>query len=487
MKPSGLIAVSLLWFALMPGINGQDEEQPLSPVLDMVTVDPQDGFATLRWILSSSPDVAGYVIYTLNSGTASAIDTVRSPYETVYIHTLSLARYKSVTYVVAAIDSALNISLLSNSLSTIYLTAVNDSCNSRITMLWTQYDNALHPADSYEVRVAIASGSAVLHETIPVSETSYNFIDYDPGTNYCFHITASDDGSGLSSSNRVCVTTGSEVAPAWVNADAVAVTGREMIFIGSYDQATSFSRFVVQQYSPATSSWENIISASGSGGIVIFSAVGADTASVRLYRITALNNCDVPVVSSGSVRNMVLTSAVTGTRIDLKWNNPLPDGETLFTVWRETGQGWEEVATHLSDTIWTDDYSLFAADVSASEVAYQITAVATDAPEGAPLHRSSVTTIEVTENIFVPNAFTPGRGIENATFRPEFSFLPVKYEFRIYTRSGSMLFQTSDYATGWDGLHNGTMMPSGVYLWSLKLTTPSGGTEVRTGTVTILP
>ena len=50
-----------------------------------------------------------------------------------------------------------------------------------------------------------------------------------------------------------------------------------------------------------------------------------------------------------------------------------------------------------------------------------------------------------------------------------------------------MLFQTSDYATGWDGRHNGTMMPSGVYLWSLKLTTPSGGTEVRTGTVTILP
>lgn len=487
MKPARLLTVALLWLALMPCISGQDEDQPLSPQLDMVTVDPQTGFATLRWLLSASPDVAGYVIYTFSSGTASAIDTVRSPFETVYIHTSSLARYLSVTYVVAAIDSALNISLLSNSLSTIYLSAVNDTCNSRIILSWTPYENSSHPAESYEVRVAAGNGTAVLHETIPVSETSYNYTEYDPGTVYCFHVIASTDGEGLSSSNRVCVTTGSETAPSWVNVDAVAVSGKAMIFNGSYDQATSVSNFVLQRYNPPTVSWETINSAKGSDGIVIFTVQGADTANVNLYRITALNNCNVPVSSSGNVRNMVLVSAVTGTRIDLKWNNPFPDGEALFTVWRDTGQGWEEVASHLSDTIWTDDYSLFAAEVSAAAVAYQVTALMKDAPAGVPLHRSSVTTIKVEENIFVPNAFTPGRDIENAIFRPEFSFLPVKYEFRIYTRTGAMLFQTSDYATGWDGRHNGTFLPTGVYLWSLRLTTPSGATEVRTGSVTILP
>ncbi|MCK7540572.1 MAG: hypothetical protein MZV63_61615 [Marinilabiliales bacterium] len=40
-------------------------------------------------------------------------------------------------------------------------------------------------------------------------------------------------------------------------------------------------------------------------------------------------------------------------------------------------------------------------------------------------------------------------------FRPEFAFVPVDYEFRIYSRTGALLFQTSDYATGWDGRHNG--------------------------------
>ncbi len=487
MKPARFIAVTLLCLALMPPVAGQDETQPLSPQLDMVTVDPLTGFATLTWILSASPDVAGYVIYTFSGGTANAIDTVRSPSVTMYIHTLSVARYMSVAYVVAAIDSSFNISPLSNSLSTIYLSSVNDTCNSRIILSWTPFANSLHPADSYEVRMAVGNGSAVLLETVPLNETSYTYTDYDPGTAYCFNITATASGAALSSSNRVCITTGSETAPSWVNLDAVAVTTGATVFSGSYDQATSVRNFVLQRYVTSNSAWETTASATGSSGIVIFTLQGADTANINLYRITALNNCNVPVASSGSVRNMVLLSAVTGTRIDLKWNNPLPAGESLFTVLRETGQGWEEVASSLSDTTWSDDYTLFAAEVSVAEVAYQVTALAAGAPAGADPHRSSVTTVQFTENIYVPNAFTPDRGIENAIFRPEFAFVPVDYEFRIYSRTGALLFQTSDYATGWDGRHNGTLLPSGVYLWSLRLTTPSGSTEVRTGTVTILP
>jgi len=487
MKPARFIAVTILCLALMPSVTGQDETQPLSPVLDMVTVDPQTGFATVSWILSASPDVAGYVIYTFSGGTANAIDTVRSPSETMYIHTLSVARYMSVAYVVAAIDSSFNISPLSNSLSTIYLSSVNDTCNNRIILSWTPYANSSHPAGSYEVRVAVGNGSAVLLETVPVNETSYTYTDYDPGTAYCFYITATANGAPLSSSNRVCVTTGNETAPSWVNFDAVAVTGGAMVFSCSYDLATSVRNFVLERYVTATSSWETGASATGSSGIAIFTVQGADTVNVNLYRISALNNCNIPVASSGSVRNMVLLSAVTGTRIDLKWNNPLPFAGALFTVWRETGQGWEEVASHLSDTTWSDDYSLFAAEVSVAEVAYQVTALAADASAGAPPHRSSVTAIQATENILVPNAFTPDRGIENAIFKPEFSFVPGNYEFRIYTRTGAMLFQTSDYANGWDGRYNGSLLPSGVYLWSLRLTTPSGSTEARTGTVTILP
>lgn len=487
MKPARLIAISLLYIVLMPCLAGQDDTQPLSPQLDMVTVDPLTGFATVKWLLSASPDVESYVVYTFSDGTASAIDTVRSPYETIYTHTASAARYRSVTYVVAAVDSSLNISPLSNSLSTIFLSSVNDTCNSTINLAWTPYDNSFHPAGSYEVSVATGSGPAILHETLSSTVTTYQFSDYDPGTEYCFFITASNDGTGLSSSNRECVTTGSETTPAFVRVDAVAVAGKALQFLVSYDQSTTMDDFVLLQFNPVTSTWENAAGASGMNGALSLAYPGADTGRVSLYRIIILNNCDVTMASSGNIRNMVLESVVTGTIIALSWNNPFPEGDALFSVWREAGRGWIEVATHLSDTTWSDNYSLFTADDAIAEVAYQITATSPDAPAGAPLHRSSVTTVPATDNIFIPNAFTPERGGENAYFRPEFSFIPVTYEFRIYSRGGALLFQTSDYATAWDGRSNGSILPAGVYLYSLRLTTPAGRTEARRGTVTILP
>ncbi|MFN2336240.1 MAG: gliding motility-associated C-terminal domain-containing protein [Bacteroidales bacterium] len=487
MKSARLIATSLLYIVLMPCLAGQDETQPLSPQLDMVTVDPLTGFASVKWLLSASPDVASYVVYTFSNGTASAIDTVRSPYETVYTHTASAARYRSVTYVVAAVDSSLNISPLSNSLSTIFLSSVNDTCNSTINLAWTPYDNSFHPAGSYEVYVGTGIGPAILHETLPSTETSYLFSGYDPGTEYCFFITASHDGTGLSSSNRVCLTTGSETAPAFIRVDAVAVAGKALQFHVSYDQSTTMDDFALLQFNPVTASWDEAAGARGMNGALSLSYPGADTGRVSLYRITILNNCNVTMATSGNIRNMVLESAVTGTIIALSWNNPFPEGDALFSVWREAGRGWIEVASHLSDTTWSDDYSLFTADDAVAEVAYQVTATSADAPAGAPLHRSSVTTVSAAENIFIPNAFTPERGGENAFFRPEFSFIPVTYEFRIYSRGGALLFQTSDYATGWDGRSNGKILPAGVYLYSLRLTTPAGRTEARRGTVTILP
>ncbi|HMT67110.1 MAG TPA: gliding motility-associated C-terminal domain-containing protein, partial [Bacteroidales bacterium] len=66
-------------------------------------------------------------------------------------------------------------------------------------------------------------------------------------------------------------------------------------------------------------------------------------------------------------------------------------------------------------------------------------------------------------------------------------FHPGEYDFRILSRNGALLFRTGDPGEGWDGRHNGRMMPPGVYLWSLRLTTTSGQTLERNGTVTILP
>lgn len=482
-----LTALTLMSLILSLTLSGQDKIQPASPVLDIVTVDPATGFATLSWIPSVSPDVWCYMIYTDLGATAPVIDTVWSPYITNYTHYASAARYQSVAYVVAAMDSSGNPSPLSNSLSTIFLSALNDTCNNRILLSWTPYVNTSHPAGSYRLTVVKGGGPALTNVTIDSSATTYAFTDYDPATEYCFHLTAMVNAEGISSSNRVCATTSSVRAPEWVSIDAIIVEGGGLTLSGSYDQVTDINDFDLLKYNPVTSSWSVTSSAKGSGGVISFSLPAADTAMVNLYAFAAVNSCDVPATTSSPARNIVLTYGHTGTRIDLKWNNPLPSGEVLFSVWRDKGEGWDEVDKNLSDTTWSEDYSFFVSNVNAPSLAYLVTAGIKDLPAGDPLHRSSVATIQVSEKIYVPNAFTPNAPGPNEKFRPILSFVPLGYEFMTFNRSGVMLFRTTDYGEGWDGRHKGLSLPSGVYLWSLRLTTPTGVREVRTGTVTILP
>jgi hypothetical protein len=153
MKLSKSLATALMTLLLSGAAAGQDEIQPVSPVLDIVTVDPVTGFCRNKMAFLCSPDVGSYVVYTYSGGTATAIDTVRSPFITTFTHTASAARYRSVTYVVAAVDSSQNISPLSNPLSTVWLSAVNDECTGKITVTWTPYVNLQHPAVSQTLHI----------------------------------------------------------------------------------------------------------------------------------------------------------------------------------------------------------------------------------------------------------------------------------------------------------------------------------------------
>jgi len=481
------IAMLILPVLLIGTVMGQDETQPLSPTLDIVTVDPATGFATLRWIQSPSPDVGSYVVYIDEGVTAPAIDTIRSPFITEYTHTASAARYRSVTYVVAAIDSSMNVSPLSNSLSTVWLSAVNDECTGRITVTWTPYGNQRHPATSQVIHITSGSGSLISEHVLQPSGTTYTFTGYDPDTEYCFNVTANDVSGPFSSSNRACVTTGSEVAPVWVRIDAIAVEGGGITVSAAYDQATTMETYRLLRHNPVSLSWEQTASATGSSGKVLFTAPSEDTTVINLYMVAAVNRCSLNAALSEPARNILLEAAYTGISVGLRWNRPVQGGSELYNIWRDTGDGMQEVARDLTDTVWSEDYATFAREMSAPAVVYRITASDPSMPAGTPAHRSQAAIIEGTVNIYMPNAFTPGRGGENALFSPEFSFIPGGYDFRIYSRNGVLLFRTADPGEGWDGKYNGTPMPSGVYLWSFRIVTPSGRTEMRNGTVTILP
>jgi len=70
--------------------------------------------------------------------------------------------------------------------------------------------------------------------------------------------------------------------------------------------------------------------------------------------------------------------------------------------------------------------------------------------------------------VFLPNAFTPNNDGDNDVFRPVlFNVSRDHYKFMIFNRWGEIVFETSDVSKSWDGKHNGVLVPTGVYVWSL--------------------
>ena len=72
-----------------------------------------------------------------------------------------------------------------------------------------------------------------------------------------------------------------------------------------------------------------------------------------------------------------------------------------------------------------------------------------------------------------PTGFTPTLA-ENQFFRPKTKGI-VKMEMLIFNLWGNMLFRTEDLSTdGWDGRVNGELMPSGNYVYRIRMESIDG-------------
>ena len=105
----------------------------------------------------------------------------------------------------------------------------------------------------------------------------------------------------------------------------------------------------------------------------------------------------------------------------------------------------------------------------------------------------SVAEEQIDHNFFyIPNVFEPNANGANDMFhafpRPDLNIL--QFEFRIFDRWGSLLFQTADVTTGWDGIGQDREQQPGVYVWYVRAKIEFCGARIldvfRKGDVTIV-
>jgi gliding motility-associated-like protein len=106
-------------------------------------------------------------------------------------------------------------------------------------------------------------------------------------------------------------------------------------------------------------------------------------------------------------------------------------------------------------------------------------------PEGCVVYDSISIRVDPGTIINVPNAFTPGTGVNNKLFIVKKGLATIN-SFRIYNRWGVTVFETRDINSGWDGTFNGAMQPFGVYVYDLEAVTEAGKIITKRGNVTLI-
>jgi len=151
-------------------IYSQETGIPDPPVFQYITIDLTTGHTLLTWDRSPSPEVTGYIIFLEQNNAWMPVDTVKHPAATFYEYDLSKAVYYPESYVISAYDSSFQPggreSQLTDRHTTIFTSAVFDSCTGRIDVNWTPYIGWADSLESYILYAEINGDSLYSPESL---------------------------------------------------------------------------------------------------------------------------------------------------------------------------------------------------------------------------------------------------------------------------------------------------------------------------------
>lgn len=462
---------------------------PESPVLNLVSVEPETGNTLIKWDLSPSAGIAAYVLYTYNNGVGIAFDTLWDASATSYVYSTPASKYYSVSYVVAAHRLPNCISPLSNHLNTIYTKAVIDTCNRRITVSWNSYISEPKKVTNYTIMGSINGGIFSSFAEVSTNEVSYVLDNFNTDSDYCFFVIANLEGGESSKSNKACLSTEMQRPPDWINADYATVNDKVIELSFTIDPNSEISNFSLGRKTGSTGSFNEIAKPVSSNGKVKYIDSKANIESINYFRLSAINSCNKPITASNIASNLVLKMHIDGNDIHLSWNRYAQWNGKIesYRIEANTGNGFEQISEAApTDTSYIIDYHNIMYDVSAKEVCFRVGAAEISNPYG--ITGASMSQPECTipvEKITVPDVFTPNNDLINDLFRPVLSFTPLEYHLIITDRQSKVLFDSRIFNESWDGSAGGKPVPQGVYLWYLNVLTPSHTTISKTGTIAV--
>ena len=88
--------------------------------------------------------------------------------------------------------------------------------------------------------------------------------------------------------------------------------------------------------------------------------------------------------------------------------------------------------------------------------------------------------------IAMPSAFTPNNDGLNDYFYPLNAYKARELEFKVFNRLGTLIFESKNWTTKWDGSYKGEQLPTSTFIWILTYTDEYNKRISKRGTVILI-
>lgn len=486
------------WSSNIVGDILQDKITPVMPIISAVSVDTISGNIVITWNQNHAPDTYGYIVYHKDqNGFIIEIDTVWGINNTSYTHNIPVTGPE--TYSIAAFDSCYTTSIppthqtsaKADLNTSMFLTYSLNSCTSQAKLTWTPYVGWGTGLSGYSIFVKHNGSWAQVGTT---TSTSYTLACI-PLDVYCVAIRANNSNGFQAFSNIQCFTIHAPAPPATHYLRVATVDGENVVLRHQITTGTNVQGVRFQKMNLKTGQFELLVELPATSTTLTYTDTDVDVNTFSYsYRAVVVDSCGNEGAVSNMARTVLLKVKADQTRLTtyLNWSmyGDYAGGVLQYQIYRGIDGIFPSTPylivppsqRYLEDTIEQLGFE------HTGKICYYI--IAEEAPNQYGFNEVSLSNVAcavIEPWVYVPNAFTPN-GI-NPIFIPVVTFQDItKYEFSVLDRWGQLVFQTHDYAEGWNGVHqsSGKLVEPNTYVYVLKVVDGNNQEYFYRGSVTVV-
>ncbi len=477
--------------------------------IDSVSVNHENGSVIIAWTLDTDESNGTIEVHRrLISGGYGRIATLPIN-ATNFSDNGANANLMSYSYYIVALDENESTLAVSNTHQTSFMESpVVDVCDKQIFIEWEMYDVTTSygepvqlpiPFDQAKIWINTDANNWQMIDIVDTQVNNYQIDVFESG-NYCFYVQYLDSNTGITSSSNInCTDAEILEEPEFAYIKNVDVLDADRINIKFFaDDNVVNPGYVLWRSSSTTNDYIAVDTVFSESELLTFSDHG-DVNTVNnsyLYKVEVLDSCLISNLYSNVANSILLKSNISGKlENEIEWTHysGWEYGVEKYVIYRKAPQETDfSIIGEVSGNInyFRDYLSLDEISGETSKVHYYVVAVESDANYfGFKSESISNTTFVLREpEVFIPNAFKPKSLIEkNRYFKPEFGFFkPQNYELIILNRWGSVIFNTNDYNSAWDGKINNNIAEAGTYLYIIRWENANGEAFERKGVVNLI-